>query len=463
VKRGAKLPQHGVIKILKTSSYYVLIILSFVAVIFGIIYIWNVVSSNHRIATDNLDLEDQAAFIEKSYHYVALGDSYAAGQTPYGTATGYSYTDIIKEKLELYGYDVNYSKMGVSGYTSVDIIKQLENLNQILYNAEIVTIDIGINDLLLLPEILPYIHTPPAKSFDEAQSAATKKMPEIAANIKKIIIKIKEINPDSDPQIYIMGYFNAFPDSPEFLPIILSLNESIHKIAIETGVTYVDTMAAMNEKLREYLPGDFHPTIEGYRAIADEFWEAIQKDLTNTSPEFNYPNDISGHWAEKDILTFFGKGIVTGYADGTFKPDHTITRGEFVTIMNKFFNFSIPIEIGFDDVPEGAWYEVELQKAMKAGFISGYNDNTFKADNYVTRQEAAVMIAKILKLDLSESKNEIERFIDWKEVPAWSRDSINALIRTGILTGYPDNSIRFQGYLTRAEVLSMLNHLPEII
>jgi hypothetical protein len=334
-------------------------------------------------------------------------------------------------------------------------------MKELLYDAEIVTMDIGINDIQYLSEFEDYKSNPSSNNFDAVQTAVIQKIPEINSNIRAIISEIKEANPYYDPKIYIMGYFNSYPDLPEILPLIERLNMAISDASADTGVTYVDTMAAIDEKIEEYLPGDTHPTVEGYRAIAEEFWKSMNKDLLSSSSAHELPNDINGHWAENNIKKYIEKGIITGYNDGSFKPDQAVTRAEFVTIINKYFNFTALADIDFTDVPENEWYKVEIQRAVKEGYISGYEDNSFRADEYVTRQEAAEIITKILKLELSDEGNEAAQFNDGKDIPSWSMDSINTLVRLGTLKGYPDNFIRYQGTLTRAEVLSILDKITE--
>lgn len=455
------MPLYGNFRIQKISLFFLLIAMSVLVLTMSRFYTWPILSSLYRISNSNSLHVTQTNYPVSSYDYVALGDSYSAGQTPYGVDSGYSYTDMIKEKLESEGLLGSYSKKGVSGYRTVEVINQLKGMGQLINDAEIITIDIGINDLLLLDEALTYMNRSSTMEFEPAKDAMIKKIPEATANLKKIIISIKETKSEATVLIYVMGYFDAFPDSPEYLPIIKKLNDAIRDVTVETNVTYVDTMAVINEKHREYLPGDIHPTVEGYRAIAEEFWKAIQKDIAAHAPDDVILNDIAGHWAENDILKFLREGYAIGYEDGSFKPDNHITRGEFITLINKMYQFSAQAEIRFKDVPEGAWYKAEVQKAMKAGYISGYDDNTFRANNEVTRQEAAVMLAKLLKLDLSEGEGVSAQFVDGADIPSWSRGSFNVLIRNGILTGYLDNSIRYLGKLTRAEALSMLSRMAE--
>ncbi|SCZ76058.1 S-layer homology domain-containing protein [Acidaminobacter hydrogenoformans] len=445
----------------KISLVYFVLAFIFIYLIFSQLLTWTKQGYDSQMLLGSSTSSNQSTVNYTGLDYVALGDSYSAGQTPYGVAVGYSYTDMINEKIRERGYAGNYDKMGVSGYTTINVFNQLYGIEQMIAEAEIVTIDIGINDLLLLPEVYAYLFENHTKSFDVAEAAAIQQIPEAAANLKKIIVRLKDISSYADPQIYVMGYFNAFPEFPEFLPVIQQLNEAIRLVTEDTGVRYIETMPAMDAHLWEYLPGDLHPTVEGYRAIAEAFWREIEKSLFNslTSPHLIKPSDISEHWAEEKILRLYSQGIIAGYEDGTFKPNHPMTRAEFVTLMNKFFKYTELGEIGFSDVPESAWYITEVQKAVKAGYISGYIDNTFQAKNPVTRQEAAVIIAKIMGYDLSDGLDVTSRFVDGAEIPNWSRKSLNALIKRGIIGGYPDRTLKFQGTVTRAEVVSILSLL----
>lgn len=104
--------------------------------------------------------------------------------------------------------------------------------------------------------------------------------------------------------------------------------------------------------------------------------------------------DISGHWAESVITQFHQKGFISGYGDDTFKPDASITRAEFISMLNKAFGLTQKGEVTFSDVSADAWYYDAVTTAVKAGYCAGYEDGTFKPNATITRAEAAVMIAK---------------------------------------------------------------------
>lgn len=405
---------------------------------------------------------DQASCMS-AFHYVALGDSYSLGQTPYGEAEGYGYTDFIKDKLAAAGVLAEYSKKGAGHGTTDNTLKQLPSISKLLADADIVTLSAGIDDIQNLKEFKAYQTEPSPENMEALKTAAEVKFPEISSNLKQIIGAIKAAHSDSPPSIYLMGYFNVYPYLPELDAVINSLNNTILSAAAETDVSYVSTKEVLDKDLRRYLPGDAHPTVEGYEQIAEAFWGMIREDFL-AEPSFPKTlNDINGHWAEARIRKYMNDGIVTGFTDGSFRPDRAVSRAEFITVINRFFKLADKTEISFPDVSENAWYRAQLEIAVKAGYVAANPMAHFKADEQVTRQEAAVIIAKKMDFVLSDQGNEAERYEDWQEIPAWSLGSVNALLRYGIMEGYPDNHFRCQGYVTRAEVLSLLDRLTPYV
>lgn len=88
-------------------------------------------------------------------------------------------------------------------------------------------------------------------------------------------------------------------------------------------------------------------------------------------------SDIQGSWAEAQISKWMEKGLISGYPDGGFKPDHSITRAELVALINKSFGFVELGERSFKDVKASDWYYSSLLAANAAGYIQGYSDGSF--------------------------------------------------------------------------------------
>jgi lysophospholipase L1-like esterase len=234
--------------------------------------------------------------ISPQYDYVALGDSLASGQTPYGIEKSYGYTDILADKLASARVLSSYGNYGVSGYKTADVLTQIQTNSIVQYSlsgAEIVTLDVGVNDFLTLPEVKNFESNPTDQNFASALSAIQAQAPAVIPNLMAIIGTIKTINPTA--KIYVMGYYNALGKylTPEqeiiFLPLLTGFNDSINGVvnyynttppySLTMPVTYVATKASMDKHLLKYLPGDIHPTVQGYRAIAQDFWAFIQPDF----------------------------------------------------------------------------------------------------------------------------------------------------------------------------------------
>src|SRR6056297_2724873 len=98
-------------------------------------------------------------------------------------------------------------------------------------------------------------------------------------------------------------------------------------------------------------------------------------------------SDTANHWAKNRIEKFVGEDILSGYPDGTFKPDASMTRAEFASVVNKTFGFYETEGAGaFNDVSETDWYFSQVKKASAAGFMGGYPDGTFRPENPISRQ-----------------------------------------------------------------------------
>lgn len=138
--------------------------------------------------------------------------------------------------------------------------------------------------------------------------------------------------------------------------------------------------------------------------------------------------DYVGHTNEFSIKQLIEKGIVKGYAGGNFKPDNHITRVEFVTLINRAFGFTREINITYKDIKESHWAYNEFKKAVAAGYITGFEDGTLRPNNNVTRQELAVVISRLLDFENHPSSDRLHRFHDVSQIPTWSKGAIGALV-----------------------------------
>jgi hypothetical protein len=175
------------------------------------------------------------------------------------------------------------------------------------------------------------------------------------------------------------------------------------------------------------------------------------------------PSDIKGHWAETQISSGVNRGLIKGYEDGTFKPENSITRAEFMAIVNRAFGYSEKAQISFSDVSANDWYAEEAAKAKAVGYITGYDDGTMKPNNQITRQEVAAIISRIMELEKVEDSNLLGRFSDAAQIAGWSKGYVGAVVKEGYMGGYPDGTCKPAKSITRAESIVMLDRVAGVL
>lgn len=170
------------------------------------------------------------------------------------------------------------------------------------------------------------------------------------------------------------------------------------------------------------------------------------------------PTDVVGHWAEKAIRVWLDEGWVSGFPDGRFRPDGQVKRAELAAFVNRAFHYTKAAEGSFSDVPSGKWYAKDAAIAQEAGYMQGDGKGSFRPEANVTREEAAVIVARLLKLDASDAA-EADKFADAKSMSAWSRGAIAAVAKAGVMKGYDGNLFQAAKPLTRAEAVALLERV----
>lgn len=142
-----------------------------------------------------------------------------------------------------------------------------------------------------------------------------------------------------------------------------------------------------------YPDGTVGPDKTITRAEAATMFYNLLTDKTGDAKAFT---DVpANQWYAKAVMTLAGKGVISGYPDGTFKPDASITRAEFVTMAMNFANAEKGTACSFPDVPQNMWYYGAIAGATQNGWISGYPDGTFGPDRYITRAEVTSVINRM--------------------------------------------------------------------
>lgn len=148
-----------------------------------------------------------------------------------------------------------------------------------------------------------------------------------------------------------------------------------------------------------YPDGTVHPNGQITRAeVATIFFRLLRDEVRDSAftTSNSYSDVAYGKWYNNPISTMSALGIITGYPDGTFKPDKPITRAEFAAIAARFDETQSGKSATFSDVI-GHWAAKEIGIAYYNDWIKGYPDGTFKPDQNITRAEAMTLINRVLE------------------------------------------------------------------
>lgn len=116
----------------------------------------------------------------------------------------------------------------------------------------------------------------------------------------------------------------------------------------------------------------------------------------------NFSDVAADRWSNDAISTLVNAGIFSGYPDGTFNPSEAITRAEFATIVAKLAGVDETATQNFTDL-NGHWAAKYVATAVKLGWIAGYDDGTFRPDGKITRAEAMTLVNRILYRYVNEA------------------------------------------------------------
>lgn len=169
-------------------------------------------------------------------------------------------------------------------------------------------------------------------------------------------------------------------------------------------------------------------------------------------------SDVEGHWAEKSIQKAEEMNIINGYEDNRFMPDSYMTRAELVTIINRFLEIQSETDKYIPDVTRQDWFHSDVRKALSAGIIKGDANGYVRPNDYVTREEAAVIMCRAF---YSEADGNVDTlsFKDNDSISSWSRADILTFVKKGYITGYPDGELKPKNNITRAEIITILERV----
>jgi spore germination protein YaaH len=169
-----------------------------------------------------------------------------------------------------------------------------------------------------------------------------------------------------------------------------------------------------------------------------------------------YFSDIYNHFAKDDILKIATNRYMIGTSATEFSPAKNLTRAEAAVVISRVLELNgETVEDNFSDI-KNHWANKEINLIAQKGIINGYEDGTFRPNENVTREEMATILYRLLKLEYSNDN--FKSFSDVSSAK-WSYNEITALSSIGILNGYEDNTFKPENNLSRGEMASLVQRI----
>lgn len=165
-------------------------------------------------------------------------------------------------------------------------------------------------------------------------------------------------------------------------------------------------------------------------------------------------------WFCEAVSIVLDKGIVSGTSDTTFEPDATLTRAMLATMLYRYAGEpTVNYAMNYTDTEDG-WYTEAVRWASSIGVVKGFDDNTFRPDEPITREQAAAMLQRYAEFAKESNslwnETNILSYEDFDSISDWAIPSLQWAVGAGVMKGRTDSTINPIENITRAEIAQML-------
>ncbi len=300
-------------------------------------------------------------------------------------------------------------------------------------------------------------------------------VPELTAKLRKTSFMPSELRDIAQVVELTEGLKAIYKEEPNFAKYgeqkitIIVMDHYGHKKEISFDIILKEEMT-----LTAYEPSVSTPVTEGSTPVVkkdktttDISKEKMLKKETAEDVKLISLNDIKGHWAQEIIQAAVKDNLIKGYPDGSFRPDNSLSRAEFVALLNRVLQLKATEgSLNFKDISRENWYYSDLAALTENGLINGHSKDEFAPQKAITRSEIIVILLRYLhqvKAEMLHRYQEKEfAFEDKAEINEWALQSLKEAYNLGLVIGV-DNRIMPNKEASRAEMIKMLYQLKQMM
>ena len=161
-------------------------------------------------------------------------------------------------------------------------------------------------------------------------------------------------------------------------------------------------------------------------------------------------------WYKDAIQYAYDNGLMTGVSANEFAPEATTTRAMIVSILARLEGVTTAEAAGFADVDDNDWYATAVNWAANVGVVNGYEDNTFRPNTAITREQLAAILMNYAAYKGEDVSNRADLTSYTDQPSTWAEEAMSWAVAEGLLTGVTADTLQPQGAATRAQVAAIL-------
>nr|WP_306566824.1 fibronectin type III domain-containing protein [Paenibacillus elgii] len=244
--------------------------------------------------------------------------------------------------------------------------------------------------------------------------------------------------------------FQAYVERTMAIPDGVDPNKITTGVAIETdgALRHVPTKVVLSN-------GKYYAKIN---SLANSVYSVIWHPLAF--------KDVERHWAQQAVNDMGSRLVVSGVSQGAFHPDQDITRAEFAAILIRGLGLKAKEGVqSFSDVERKDWFAGAVGTAYAYNLISGFEDGTFRPNEKITREQAMTIMSRALTITGLGAKTSptsgtlLNSFADAGTVSDWAKSGISDALQSGLLSGRSSTELAPKAFITRAEVAVIVQRL----
>ena len=177
-----------------------------------------------------------------------------------------------------------------------------------------------------------------------------------------------------------------------------------------------------------------------------------------TDPDFPFADVAKGSWYYEGVRYAYENGLMSGTGEGTFSPDLPTSRGMLVTILYRLAGSPAAGSASFTDVAKGQWYADGVAWASANGVVSGYPDGSFRPNDTISREQMAAILYQYARIQgkLDDSRADLSSFADLDSLSAYAKEPMSWAVAQGLFSGVSADTLAPGGSTTRAQAAVIL-------